>query len=393
MNRQPSGSIRNSPCPDAAGQQISGHRWLLLCCPLAPFRLPTTRGEPGLALGMAGGDRRGAMDGMPRIGGLRLLVRQIALIPFVLRIALCVADKVARRREVGAPATAFVAPPDRGIEIIRLTRLTRIAGVIGGAGLGFRSGIGGETDKTGGLGAYPLLAGPARAVGGIEIGRVDALPDIGVRAQPAIGAGERADRGEIVFGGFSGERAEPGGEEQAGAGGRGLLRDQIKQLFEIGGGEAHGGGVGIGASGVGALVEAVEHFPRQDIVVAQAGGDAAVVGGDILPHAVEGAVHQLVGEHIARVEQRRIPAEPKGGAARAGAQRIGRLARHIDDVTGLADIVPARQGDEEALLLLRGPAVIARGIGDAGFELVEGGVVEGEIVFGGDRVHVSVPCM
>jgi hypothetical protein len=81
---------------------------------------------------------------------------------------------------------------------------------------------------------------------------------------------------------------------------------------------------------------------------------------------------------------------PKGGAARGVTQRIGRLARHTDDVASAVDRVAERQRGEEALLLLRGPAIVARGIGDAGFKLVESGVIEGEFGSGiglSDRVH------
>jgi len=52
--------------------------------------------------------------------------------------------------------------------------------------------------------------------------------------------------------------------------------------------------------------------------------------------------------------------------------------------------VAERQRGEEALLLLRGLAVVAGVVGDAGFEIVEGGVVELILGFGfglGDRVH------
>ena len=82
--------------------------------------------------------------------------------------------------------------------------------------------------------------------------------------------------------------------------------------------------------------------------------------------------------------------EAEGGAARGVAQRIGGLARHIDDGAGAVDRVAERQRGEEALLLLRGPVVIALCVGDAGCEVVEGGVIGFGIGLS-DRVHGHGP--
>ena len=168
----------------------------------------------------------GAVLGVP--GGLFLLAQRarIAVIPI---FAVLLAEEILGRRKVRAPSLLDIVPPDRlvriGIERSRLTKLTiAIARVFRGGRRGR-----GELDQPRRFGADPLLAGPACAGGGIEIAGVDRLGEIGVGAQPFVGAGERADRGEIVLGGGFGA----GAEEQAGAGRAAVAPDQIEILVEI----------------------------------------------------------------------------------------------------------------------------------------------------------------
>ncbi|MFN3434829.1 MAG: radical SAM protein, partial [Sphingomonas sp.] len=87
-----------------------------------------------------------------------------------------------------------------------------------------------------GFGAAPLFVGPGRAVGGVEVGGGDGGAGVDMGAQPAIGAGERADRGEVVLTRHP-RRPEARGEEQAGAARCRRLFDQIEKLFEVRRGE------------------------------------------------------------------------------------------------------------------------------------------------------------
>jgi hypothetical protein len=107
-----------------------------------------------------------------------------------------------------------------------------------GRGRGCAHGFGGEAEEAGGFGAGPLIGGPVGAGGGIEIGDHDPRRDAGGAAQPAVRAGEREDRRHRRLPcrvGF-----ETLAEEQAGAGGAGVQRDDVEEGVEFGGDHAGG---------------------------------------------------------------------------------------------------------------------------------------------------------
>lgn len=126
-----------------------------------------------------------AVLGIPR--GL-LGLAQRARITVIAIFAVLLAEEIVGRREMRAPALPDIVPPDRLVRIgLRRGRLTKLTIAIARV---FRGRRGGELDQPRRFGADPLLAGPARAGGGIQVAGVDRLGEIGVGAQPFVGAGE-----------------------------------------------------------------------------------------------------------------------------------------------------------------------------------------------------------
>jgi len=215
---------------------------------------------------------------------------------------------------------------------------------------------GGEGDHAGGFGARPLLGGPAGAGIGVEIVRVDLRRGAAPGAQPAIGARERQDGGEIGIG-IAGDAR---GEEHAGPRRAAIALDQVEEAVELGGDQPRGLMRRLAGFGVGEAVEPGEHGGGEAVVVAVAGDGLAVGPGDGFDLPVDRAGEQGVGDLLAREEVGGAPAERERRACRAPAQRIGRGRRHADDAAGRADGVPLGDRLKERALAIRRPAVVAR---------------------------------
>ena len=323
---------------------------------------------------------------------------QTAAIVGIAPFAFLLADEIGGRGEAGAPILCHRAAPDgeaigiiprqpgiieRGVGTFlnKLTRLT-VWHLFGGHRF-----CGREGDEAEAFGVGPVGGGPVGAGGGIG-GGGGGLAVMGMGTDPAIGAGERADGFEFLRGGGGiGGARNARGEEQprAGraAGGTAFLK-HIEIMFEILRREGGGVGAGGGLCRVAGAIEAGEQVPGEAIVVAFAGGDAAVIGDDLFAHAVQRAVHQFVGEYVARADLGSFPSQCEGRAACRGAEGVGGGARHFDNGAGAIDGEAARKGDEEAALAIGGPAIAARAF--AGGEAVTFGDVEQAAI--GER-HVA----
>jgi hypothetical protein len=182
----------------------------------------------------------GAFDLLGFVGG------EAALIVPVAPVAVHGSVEIVGRGEAGAPFLGMVAPPD-GVGAVggtderrqseaKLRKLRFARARVIGRGSG---GRGCEREEAGGLGTGPLFGAPVCACGGIEIGDVDLGGEPGTARQPAVGARDRGEGGEIarevcgagggIGGGAAGRGAgrEARGEEQTGARGRRVLLDQV----------------------------------------------------------------------------------------------------------------------------------------------------------------------
>lgn len=323
-------------------------------------------GEPLVTLARLGDVADGGVDAVGAFELVELVEGEFAAVIAVAPFAVLLADEVVGRGEAGAPGVGQVAPPDGfglvgGADVSGQVAGWQVRAKLRKLRFSRGRGSGCEREEASGLGTGPLLGGPARAGGGIEVGHVDVAGERGAAGDPAIGAGKRGQGREIGDVMRCAGLHEAGGEEQPGARGRCALVDQVEKGVELTRDRTRGGAVRAAAGGIGEAVEPVEHVGGEAIVVAEAGDDRAVGAGDHLLLPLERAGEERVGERFAREQPRAVPGEREGGPVGAAAKGVGRAGGHPGAAAGLINGVAAGDGFDKGALTLGRPAVVAAG--------------------------------